>query len=59
MVGITQEFKRLSKGGATFLPTEISESIVMPNEEFMVTFRDSKFIKHIPLQNWFNTCKDK
>lgn len=33
----------------SFIPTEISESIVMPDTELMVTFRDSKNIKNIQL----------
>ena len=53
---VLNEIKRVSKGG-TFIPTEISESVAMPEEEFMMTLRDSRFIKHIPLNNWFTSCR--
>mmetsp|Transcript_8298 Transcript_8298/g.11489 ORF Transcript_8298/g.11489 Transcript_8298/m.11489 type:complete len:97 (+) Transcript_8298:247-537(+) len=45
---------KTAAGGQAFLPTEISESIVMPNDDFMVTFRNSNHCKHIPLPSWFS-----
>ena len=43
---------RLSKG-KVFLPTEVSESIVMPDDDVMVTLRNSTNVKNIPLGGWF------
>ena len=37
----------------SFLPTEISESIVMPNDEIIVTFRNADNVKNIPLGGWY------
>ena len=37
----------------SFLPTEISESIAMPDEDLMVTFRCTNNIKNIPLTGWY------
>ena len=56
LITILTEIKRVSRGG-TWIPTEISESVTMPNEEFMMTLRDSKFVKHIPLPTWFDSCR--
>ena len=36
------------------LPTEISESIVMPNE-VMITLRDSQKVRHFALNGWFTS----
>ena len=43
---------KLSKG-KVFLPTEVSESIVMPDDDVMVTLRNSTNVKNIPLGGWF------
>ena len=43
---------RLAKG-KVFLPTEVSESIVMPDDDVMVTLRNSTNVKNIPLGGWF------
>ena len=38
---------------SVFIPTEISDSIVMPEEEVIITFRNSMNVKNIPLNGWF------
>ena len=43
--------KQVSK--KSFLPTEISESIVMGESEIFVTFRNVENIKNIPLNGWY------
>ena len=45
--------KQLS--GISYVPTEISESIVMPHDEVIITVRDSKNVKNISLDGWFTT----
>lgn len=45
--------KQLS--GISYVPTEVSESIVMPHDEIMITVRDSKNVKNISLDGWFTT----
>ncbi len=45
--------KQLS--GISYVPTEVSESIVMPNDEIVITVRDSKNVKNISLDGWFTT----
>lgn len=45
--------KQLS--GISYVPTEVSESIVMPHDEVMITVRDSKNVKNISLDGWFTT----
>ena len=52
ITAVLTTMKQASKG-QPFLPSEISESIVMPQDEFMVTFRNSTKCKHIPLPSWF------
>ena len=37
-----------------YVPTELSESIVMENE-LLLTFRDSTNVANIPLDGWFTT----
>ncbi len=43
--------KQLS--GLNFVPTEVSESIVMPLDEIMITCRNSLNVKNIDLSGWF------
>ena len=43
---------KLAKG-KVFLPTEVSESIVMPDDDVMITLRNSTNVKNIPLGGWF------
>ena len=45
--------KQLS--GISYVPTEVSESIVMPHDEVIITVRDSKNVKNISLDGWFTT----
>ena len=49
---ILQHMGKLSKG-KVFLPTEVSESIVMPDDDVMITLRNSTNVKNIPLGGWF------
>ena len=49
---ILQHMSKLSKG-KVFLPTEVSESIVMPDDDVMITLRNSTNVKNIPLGGWF------
>lgn len=51
LVSVLTHMKQLS--GKHFVPTEISESIVMPDESIMITLRCSQNIKNIPLDGWF------
>lgn len=51
LAGILTFMKQLS--GKYFVPTEVSESIVMPDECIMITLRNSQNIKNIPLDGWF------
>jgi len=46
-----QQMQQVS--GNVFIPTEVSESIVMPHQDVLVTFRDTTKVKHIPLGAWF------
>ena len=39
--------------GLIFVPMEISESVAMPAEEIIVTMRNSRNLKNIPLDGWF------
>lgn len=48
-------FMQTASGGKIYLPTEVSESIVMPHQDVLVTFRDSNHINHIPLNTWFTS----
>ena len=49
---ILQHMSALTKG-KVFLPTEVSESIVMPDDDVMITMRNSTNVKNIPLGGWF------
>ena len=48
---LLQHMNKISR--KSFLPTEISESIVMPDEDLIVTFRCTDNIKNIPLAGWY------
>ena len=50
--GVLQHIKQSTKG-TIFVPTEISDSIAMPNDEITVTFRNSANVKNFPLEGWF------
>lgn len=36
-----------------FIPIAVSQSIVMPDKEVQITFRNAKNVKNIPLTGWF------
>ena len=38
-----------------FLPTDLASSIVMPQQDVIITLRNATNVKNIPLAGWFTT----
>ena len=36
-----------------FIPVAVAQSIVMPDQEVQIAFRNSKNVKNLPLAGWF------